>query len=167
MLSKKNALVLLWTGNDLPDYLVEKIADILTTNGITMPELLKVVYKDEEGLATALIQEHNGVTTVKFNVKDDQSPLEEALTYICKRFEVSLHDTTNGLITFALKLQTELNDAGVTISCNPLNASDDDKALTNAVEIIATSSITPTLLRKHHISSNVIKIIKQIYNLFT
>ena len=31
MLSKKNALVLLWTGNDLPEKKKKKIANVLTT----------------------------------------------------------------------------------------------------------------------------------------
>jgi len=172
MLGNKNALVLLWTGNDLPDYLVTKIAEILTANRITVPELLKVVYKDQEGLAQCLVREANGVSTVKFDVTDDSlaKAIEQAVTYIGKRFEASLTNAKGNLVQFAIELQSALSQARSNIGFNSLNmlSETDDKALIKAVELLSTvpATIPAPLAKKYHITKSVCDVIKQIYNQF-
>ena len=172
MLGNKNALVLLWTGNDLPDYLVTKIAEILTTNWITVPELLKVVYKDQEGLAQCLVREANGVSTVKFDLTDDDlaEAIKQAVIYVGKRFEVSLANAKGNLVPFAIELQSALSQARSNIGFNSLNilSDTDDKALIKAVELLSTvpAVIPPSLAKKYHITRGVCDVIKQIYNQF-
>lgn len=172
MLGNKNAVVILWTGNDLPDMLVKQIADILISNGITVPELLKIVYKDQEGLAQCLIKESNGVSTVKFDVTDDETAkaVEQAVIYIGKRFEVSLMNTKGNLVQFAIELQSALSKARNSIGFNSLNvlSNMEDNALIKAVELLSTvpAVIPVPLAKKYHITKPVCDIIKQIYNQF-
>lgn len=172
MLGKKNALVIFWTGNDMPDYLVGKIAETLTTNGVTVPELLKVVYKDQEGLTKCLIHEANSVSTIKFDITDDSlaKALEQAIIYIGKRFEVSLANAKGNLVPFAIELQSALSKARSNIGFNILNMSEDtdDRALIKAVELISTTSavVPASLAKKYHMTKNVFDVIKQIHNQF-
>lgn len=173
MLGNKNALVILWTGNDMPDYLVEKIAETMTTSGITVPELMKIIYKDQEGLAQCLVREANGVSTVKFDVADNDlaKAIEQAVIYIGKRFEVSLASAKGNLIPFAIELQSALSKARSNIGFNILNMSSDtdDKALIKAVELLSTipAVIPASLAKKYHITKGVCDVIKQIHNQFT
>lgn len=173
MLGNKNALVILWTGNDMPDYLVEKIAETMTTSGITVPELMKIIYKDQEGLAQCLVREANGVSTVKFDVADNDlaKAIEQAVIYIGKRFEVSLASAKGNLIPFAIELQSALSKARSNVGFNFLNmvADTDDKALIKAVELLSTipAVIPASLAKKYHITKSVCDVIKQIHNQFT
>lgn len=172
MLGNKNALVLLWTGNELPDYLAGKIAEVLTTNGITMPEMLRMIYKDQDGLAQCLIRETNGTSTIKFDVTDDKlaEAIKQAVIYIGKRFEVSLVSASKGnLVNFALELQQAVSKAHNNAGFNVLNISEEDKALIGAVELISTvNAIIPSsLAKKYHFTKQVCDVIKQIHNQFT
>ena len=48
MQNSKNALVILWTGNPISEYLVQKIVEPFIVNNVTTPELLTFVYKDQD-----------------------------------------------------------------------------------------------------------------------
>lgn len=170
MLNNKNALVILWTGNDIPDDLVREIGEIMTRNGVCIPETMKIVYKDQDGLAQCLIREVNGVSTIKFDVATDElaEALKQAVILIGKRFENLLVNTRN-LTPFALKLSSELSKAKNNVSFNILGASDEDKALVRAVELISTTKavIPATLAKKYHFTKEVCETIKIVFNQFT
>jgi hypothetical protein len=171
MLGNKNALVILWTGNDIPDHLIGKIGDVLVSNNVTIPEMLKIVYKDQEGLSQCLIREANGVSTIKFDITDDKvaEAIRQAIIYIGKRFEASLTNAKAGnLVPFALELQSALSKARSNASFNILCVDADDKALINAVELIATTSaeVPASFAKKWHFSKSVVDVIKQIHNQF-
>ena len=170
MLNKKNALCLLWVGNEIPDRLVISIKDLLVGNGITIPEMLTIVYKDEDGIAQSLIKEANGVSTIRFDITDKttEDAFRRALAYIGERFEVSLSNTKAGLVPFALDLQSQLSKARNNISFNPMFVKREDKLLNDAITLIATTNIPipQGLKKKLRITEEVRDTIKQIYNQF-
>lgn len=156
---KNNALILLWKGEAIPDYLVEKIAEILISNGVSIPEMLKIKYKDEDGIANALL---NAVhTEVTVTPEEPTEAVKNAIIYIGKRFEYSLTGTNGNLGLFALELSNAYTAERKFISLIGTG-----RELVNAVKILATTNITipKTFANKHHITNNVIEVIKKVYN---
>ena len=170
MQNSKNALVILWTGNPISEYLVQKIVEPFIVNNVTTPELLTFVYKDQDGLANCLVKEANGISTIKFDIVDDKlsEALEKSIIYIGKRFEASLINAKGNLVFFAIDLQSALTKARTNASFNSIGISDDDKALINAVELLATTKaiIPASLAKKYHMNKSVFDVIKQIHNQF-
>ena len=107
MQNSKNALVILWTGNPISEYLVQKIVEPFIVNNVTTPELLTFVYKDQDGLANCLVKEANGISTIKFDIVDDKlsEALEKSIVYVGKRFEASLINAKGNLAFFAIDLR--------------------------------------------------------------
>ena len=160
-----NALVLLWMGENLPDYLVEKIAEILLNNGICIPEMLTIKYKDEDGLANTLIRDAN-TNKIQFETVDNSNNIAEAVKqsviYIGKRFEASLKGTNGNLALFALELNAACISARDIISFSGTNSGTE---ILKAVEILATTdAIIPSpLAKKYHFTQNVVEVIKKVY----
>lgn len=170
MLSNKNALVVMWTGNEVSDDLIKKIAEYLVDSGVTIPELLKIIYKDQDGIAQCMVREANGVQTIRFDVTTDElaEALKQAIIFIGKRFEASLTNARGNLVPFALELQQALSKARSAVGFNFLGVSNEDKALIKAVELIATTNavIPKPLAQKYHITKQVCDIVRQIHNQF-
>lgn len=155
-----NALIILWNGNKIPDYLVEKIGEILITNGICIPEMLTIKYKDEDAISNAILKD---VTSdVNAFTDDVEEALKNAIIYIGKRFEASLTNTNGNLTKFALELSVAVGIARQRISFNGINTGDE---ILNAVEIISTTRaiIPKSLAKKYHFNQDVVDVITNVY----
>lgn len=162
---KNNALILLWKGENLPDYLVKKIAEILTTNGICIPEMLTIKYKDEDGVTNALLRDTNSTICVK-KESDVSEAIRNAVIYISKRFEASLKGTNGpvgNIAMFALELSSAVTAARHNMSFIGVGTNDE---LLTAIEILSTSTavIPASLAKKYHFNQNVVDVIKKVYN---
>lgn len=155
---ENNALVLLWRGKKLPDYLVQKIAEILFIDGICIPEMLTVKYMDEKSIAQCLVKE---TSTAFVDLKEmPEEPKNEAvknaIIYIGDKFENSLQ--SHDLRSFSIEITTEYlfsGDFGVI-----------DENLKTAVEILATTkplAIPRSFAKKYGFDRNVLLIIKKLY----
>lgn len=154
-----NALILLWKGQNLPENLVKKIAEVLLTNQVCIPEMLTIKYKDEESVANALIRDCNATVTTITTENSVSEAVKQAVIYIGTRFEKTLNVPNGDLTAFAIKLLLAFQDEKSISSTHELY---------NAVEIIATSKavIPHTLARKYHFTQKVCDIIKKIYNTY-
>lgn len=159
---KNNALILLWKGNAIPDYLVQKIAEVLTTNSICIPEMLTVCYKDENAISNALLNTSNPtIDFCKTEIETDEAVMN-AVIYIGKRFEASLPRNNGSLTQFAIELAEAVAKAKQRISFNGTDSSDE---ILTAVEIIATkNAVIPAFLaKKYKFTTHVVDVIKKIY----
>lgn len=159
-----HALILLWRGKDLPKHLIEKIGEVLTINGVTVPELLKATYMDQEGIAEALVRDSGKII---FDISDAEDNISNAsnnaIIYIGKRYKELL--SNKQYLAFALTLSGDVNKANIDASFNVENISENDKALLNAVEILATTNLGNTeIAKKYNVSKQVLNIITQVYN---
>lgn len=162
MLNEKNAVIILWTGNKMPDTIAERIATLLCESGVTIPEWLKVVYMDEAAVSKAMLRNTAGKETFVVEVpNNEEEAIKKSVEYIGTRFASELKDP----VKFAVKLYSELSRAKSSIKFEPECETVNEKALVNAVGILATASrpIPPTLTRKYHITTSVIDIIRHVY----
>ena len=159
-----HALILLWRGKNLPDYLLEKIGEVLTVNGVTVPELLKATYMDQEGIAQALVRDSGKIIFDVDSVEDETlTAINNAIVYIGERYKSLL--SHKQYLGFAVTLSGDVNKANINTSFNVENINENDKALLNAVEILATSNLNNTeITKKYNISKQVLNIITQVYN---
>lgn len=173
MSGNKNAVVLLWTGNDLPDYLVEKLAELLTTSGICVPELLKARVYDQQGINDALIRDLSKEDIIpQVFVGENQENktadvIKNAVIYIGKRFEATLMNAKGNYIPFALSLDEAVREARTTASFNILSPElMENRALLEAIEALATKkAMIPTnFAKKYHVTQTVVDIVAQVYN---
>lgn len=160
------ALIILWEGREMPDTLVTEIANVMVSNGVSTPELLTVKQMDSDEIAKALIN-HSVATKplVKENAPEKDA-VKEAVIYIGKRFEATLANANGNYVPFALSLSNALREAKNTLSFNSLSPNHvDERAIVNAVEILATKkdTIPTTLARKYHFNQKVVNVIAQIY----
>lgn len=161
-----NALVLLWEGNQLPDYLVKKVAEVLIVNGICIPEMLTVKLLDEDAVTKAILRDASKVA-VDTTVKPDRNLAEavkQAVIYIGKRFEDSLKDT-NGHehnLVFAINLSNAVTTARRNMSFIGVGTNDE---LLTAIEILSTTNavIPASLAKKYHFTQDVVNVIKEVY----
>ena len=160
-----NALVLLWKGQNLSDNLIKKIAEVLLTNEVCIPEMLTIKYKDEESVANALIRD----CVFMSQDIDEENPdraleaVKQAVIYIGTRFRSTLSVPNGDLTAFTIELSLAFRDEK-----NMEEIESSTHALYNAVEIIATKKaiIPHTLARKYHLTQKVCDIIKKIYNAY-
>ena len=164
---KNNALVLLWKGNAIPDYLIKEIAEILASKKVCMPELLTIVSKDDDAIASALIKDicaKGEETTISST--STQDAINNAVIYIGERFKNSLSGT-NGPIGNVAIFAIELSNAVATSRRNIsfVGVGTNDELLT-AIEILSTvnGKIPSNLAKKYHFTQNVVEVIKKIYN---
>lgn len=165
---KNNALILLWKGEDLSDYLVQKVAEFLVLNGICTPEMLTIKYKDEDGVANALLRDVSQATVVSTVKTDDievEQAVKNAVVYIGERFKDSLIHTYDnvGIANFTIELYDAVTTAKRNISFVGVGTKDE---LLTAVEILSTANATipSPLAKKYHFTKDVIKVIKKVYN---
>lgn len=163
-----NALVLLWKGDQLPDYLVKKVAELLITNGICTPEMLTIKVLDEEAVTKAVIKDIDcavagSTATVDHNLAE---AVKQAVVYIGKRFEASLKGTNGPIGNIAL-FAIELSNAVATARRNTsfIGVGTNDELLT-AIEILSTINavIPSSLAKKYHFTQNVVDVIKKVYD---
>ena len=167
-----HALIILWSGKDIPDFLVAEIAEILSKNRIAVPELMHIIYKDQAGIADSIIRDCNGESlsvNIKSELEEEQEAIKNAIVYIGERFATDLANKNGGLLTFAVHLTEQVSKARVNTSMNTLVVDENDKALLNAVEIIATkrNDIPMNAARLKNISPKAINVISQVYYQFT
>ena len=163
-----NALILLWAGESIPDYMVQKVAEVLITGGLCIPEMLTIKYKDENSIANALLRDDLSKDGIIIEKKSTGTPEEvkQAIIYIGERFKASLSGTNSSsgnLAMFAIELNNAVITARRNISFTGVGSQDE---LLTAIEIISTvDAIVPqSLVRKYHFTQNVIDVIKKIYN---
>jgi hypothetical protein len=163
-----NALVLLWKGDQLPDYLVKKVAEVLITNSVCIPEMLTIKVMDEDAVTNALLNKvsaSNNVTVVK-NENELAEAVKQAVIYIGKRFEASLNGTNGpigNIALFAIELSNAVAIARRNTSFIGVGTADE---LLTAIEILSTTNavVPTTLAKKYHFTQNVVDIIKKVYN---
>lgn len=170
-MKNNNAIIILWQGNDIPEYLVDKIQTILLTNGICEGQDLTIVVKDENSIANAILRDtvnkHCNVESdiIRFAKEPESDAIEHAVVYIGGRFEDSLKrtNTMSGLVTFAMNLT-----AAVTAARNNLEETEHDNALLNAVSIIKKNctsiNYNSTLAKSHHFTKKVVEVICNIHD---
>lgn len=148
------ALVLLWRGRELPEYLVEKIAEVLTTNGICVPELLNAVYKDGDGIVNSLLKD---IKIKDVHCTEEQSAIRQAVIYIGEKFKAHMKESVS---SFAIAVATSYHTAMMRRS------TEEDIALINAIKLLATTSeaIPLTLVEKYRLTTARLQVIKDVYN---
>lgn len=165
-MSNKNAIVIVWEGKEIPDQLTTEICRMLFDNKITYPEMLTCRVYDAKGISDAIIRDIT-VTEEKTTFSDEsaEEAVKKAIVFIGERFEASLADTKNSWV-FAFELRNAVCDARRNIGFNILSGEHSaNKALLNAVEIIATKDamISASFAKKYHITQVVVDIIKNVY----
>lgn len=162
-----HALVIMWNGDDLPDYISQKIGEMLIVNNISKAENVTVVYKDANGIASSLLRD---LTNLRQDNDADATAeaIRNAAIYIGKRFEASLTSTNSigNLTTFAIELSNAVTLARRSLSFTSVGSSDE---LLSAIEILSTKegTIPSAIARKYHITQNVINVIKKVYNSYS
>ena len=163
-----NAVVLIWQGDKLPDYLATKIAEVLITNGVCIPEMLTVKVLDEDAVTNALLNKvsvSSNITVVK-TANELAEEVKQAVVYIGKRFEGSLKGTNGpigNIAAFAIELSNAVAVARRNTSFIGVGTSDE---LLTAIEILSTTNavIPSPLAKKYHFTQNVVDIIKKVYH---
>lgn len=151
-----NALIAYWSGNNIPDHLTEKIAELLIINNICKPEDLKIIYKDEKGIAETLLKDIVPFTPQAHEFTTvNREAVKNAIIYIGENFALSLVHAkkTGNLVPFMCKLIYEYRKKT-------------DNRLMAAVEILSTkdATIPQSLIEKYNFSQNIINIIKEVYH---
>lgn len=152
----KNALIIMWVGNEPSDAIVEAIKDILVTTNTTVPEMLTIVYKDEDGMASSLINDvQKEIKEIDVKVIDH---IKWAVEQIGTMFADELKEADVNIIPFTSKFQKVILEYLWMHNQQYEN-------IFHAAKILATSKgiIPKTLVKKYHFSENVYKCIKQIY----
>lgn len=168
MLNNKHAIVILYSGSEMPDYIGQKIGELLITSGLTIPENVTIVYKDQESVSKALIRDAiNTVPSIKFETKNSDDlaeAIKSAIIYIGERFKGTLANANGNMVLFVLELTSALMEERDNNSFNFLNLTGDQ--LRKAVEIISTNEyiIPTTLARKYHFTKSVVDAIKSVYS---
>lgn len=160
-----NALVLQWKGELLPDYLTQKIAELLIINRICIPEMLTIKYIDEEGIAKILIRDTAQSTVVVKNTSDDEEAIKNAVIYIGERFKDTLISANKhgDVLLFAIELLDAAIVAKRGISFTGVGSNNE---LLTAIKILSeTTGVIPTALaKKYHFSQKIVDVIKEVYN---
>ena len=162
-MKNNNAIIILWQGRDVSEYIIERIQTFLVSNGICEPQDMTVVLKDENSIANAILRDtvnkHCNVESniIRFAKEPESATIEHAVVYIGGRFEASLSNT----IGFTVDITQQVLEA----KSRSIKTTEDDRLLA-AIEIIAKNkaSISNTLARKYHFNTSVVKIITDIYN---
>lgn len=163
MSNNYHALVLVWMGNNLPDYVVEQLVSVLSKNNVTIPELTVAKYFDNQSIAKTLIANTQLVATVDDTVLeapavDQEEAVKNAIIYIGKRFENALKTS---YIQFTIELIDAVEKEKNTVSFNLLNKSE----LLTAIELLATTQwkVPRTFTKRYHFTENVVDVIREVY----
>ena len=171
MLSEKNALVLLWTGEDLRnDTTFQKvgteIVNVLMQNKITIPEMVKVIYKDQDAISKAVLKESK--CEIQDETQEGTTLVKQSIIYISNRFKLNeIVDITD----FCIRFQTALMLAKATMDTESMGRLVGAKELEHAKALFeATKCIfenydeLPTkLCRKYGMTDEILNIIVRVY----
>lgn len=150
-MKSNNALIITWIGEPASDGVVQAIAEVLVNN-VTIPELLTIVKKDEDAIATALLKSSEESATVT-----STDAKTSAIIYIGKRFESTLCSTGGDYIPFAMALLKAIADA-------KRQHTEEGVALVNAIKIVVEMDRMPKIANMYHITKGAIEVIKQVYH---
>lgn len=152
-----NAIVITYVGESPSQALVEKLAGMLVGNGVTFPELLKIVTKDDESIADALLQSTE-LQSTESQVVEAFDKTTAAAIFIGKKFAKTLTSDDN-YRAFAIAL------AKAVINAKSYN-SEENAALLNAMETIANCEAIKLhkIARFYRITNDAINVIRQVYN---
>ena len=165
---KNNAVVLLWKGKNIPDYIVEKVAEILINSGVCIPEMLTIKVLDDDAVAKAVVREVSSVN-VESSIKTDcnlAEAVKQSVIYIGKRFEASLKGTngaSGNIGMFAIELTNAVRTERYNTSFIGVGTNNE---LLTAIEILSTTNavIPASLAKKYHFSQDVVEIIKKVHH---
>ena len=171
MSTTNHALIILWNGKDMPDHVVTEIVQYMHSAGVCIPELTKAIYKDQKGIVDSIIRDVDK-TCLKVDIQEDeqQEAIKQSVIYIGERFSKYLKGTVRpNVLNFAMAITEAVSKARVNVGANPSAENEYDKALLNAVEIIATARdrIPASVARKYNITTNIVSVISQVYYQFT
>lgn len=160
MLSNTHCIVILYNGNDIPEFaenaIMAQLVQVLVDRGLCIPELVTVVYKDSEGVAASIARD---VLAAKQQVVQPvvEDPVENALVYLKERYKNEL--SNSNLIPLVLKLTDDIR------AHRRLTAEgkEGDILLMNSLEIISTKGIATSKLIKHGISERAMNAMEQVY----
>jgi hypothetical protein len=155
----ENAAVIIWDGNEINDALAAEIANIMVRSGVCSAANLKIHVYDQEGLSDALLKT---VSISEVKTTDPKEAVMKAIEFIGKRFEGVLTNTNGSYTAFTIALSSAVNMAK-----HEMFPDEKDKALLNAIEIIATntSAIPTQKASKYHFNQKVVDVIKNVYRL--
>jgi hypothetical protein len=145
-----NAIVITYIGVFPSDNIIKSLAEVLVQSGVTIPEMINITTKDESAIANALLRD---VEVMDTNSNDAKT---SAIVYIGKRFDDTLAGSNGNHIPFAMALLHGIAEA-------KRNHTEEGVSLINAVEIIAKMDKVPKIARMYHITNDVIKVIREIY----
>lgn len=148
-MKSNNALVITWIGEPASDGVVQAIAEVLINN-VTIPELLTIVKKDEDAIATALLK-----SSEEYSVENNDAKTS-AIVYIGKRFESTLSSNGGDYVPFTMALLKAIADA-------KRQHTEEGTALINAIKIIVEMTRVPKIANMYHINKGVIDVIRQVY----
>jgi hypothetical protein len=125
---KHNALVIMWSGKEAPNYIIAKIAELLIANKVCIRKLLTIKSLNEDDITKAI-----SMKTIDANPTDETTnAVQNAFEYIGTRFAVSLNNCTPA---FAACIADAVAIAK-TKSEMDYNLQEDELALMNAIRIL-------------------------------
>ena len=147
-----NAIVILYTGDKIPDTVVKNAADALS-DFTDENAVVKLCTLDTASIATAIV----GETAKKYTVNvqheksEEQEAIESAILYISGLFGKLLAEKAIS----KFKLLLAMNIAS-------------DAKLKTAIEILSTKEYTLSIkfMKKYHFSKSVIDAIKDVYIMY-
>lgn len=166
----KHLLVISWKGRGIDSNIVANIAQYLVDAGVSIPELITTIYKDDEGIlsSTKKIDGKANLTiplTKLFSVENES--IKQAVIFIGEKYRKLLNQEST--LVFACLLTKDANSGYVNIG------TEESAALLNALKIIANADHDELFayinsnreLKKYHFTMATLTAIKQVYNLFT
>lgn len=150
-MKSNNALIITWIGEPATENVVKNVAEYLVNCKLTMPELITVIQKDEDAIATALLRSSEITEEPATDAKTS------AVILIGKRFDDTLISTNGDYVPFTMALLHAIAEA-------KKKHTEEGVALINAVEIIAKMDKAPKIARMYHMTDKAINVIRQIYN---
>lgn len=153
MNKSNNAIIITWIGDSPTDNIIAELATVLIDNRVTIPEMMTIITKDEDGVANALLRDTDSKNDSTSNINDAKTA---AVVLIGKRFEDTLTGTNGDYIPFMMALLHEIAEA-------KRKHTEEGVALVNAITIIAEMDKVPKIARMYHITNEVIRIIRQVY----
>lgn len=159
-MNEPRAIVILYNGEELPEYLIGRMIEPMVQNGIATAENITMKVFDSEALANLGI--NNIVVKEGQKALDPGYAFEQAVIYLANRFQRALNK--EDLSTFTVELTMQLG-----LCANVFEDKvfiDDVNPLVNAVKIVATTPVTRRLndfANKRKLTNAARKIIRTIW----
>lgn len=162
-MNEPRAIVILYNGEELPEYLINRMIEPIVHNGIADVEDITMKVFDSESLANLGLCDTISKEIKKDNeTHSDYYAFEQAIIYVGNRFERALNK--DDLSSFAIELSMQLGLCASVFEDKMLI--DANNPLVNAVKIIATTTVTRKLndfANKHKVTKAARNIIKTIW----